>query len=33
MIAAVRVSVPVMIISLGEGKCHSEMLSPVVPLP
>jgi hypothetical protein len=28
-----RVSVPVMIISLWEGKWYGEMLSPVVPLP
>ena len=33
MIAVMRVSVPVTIISLGKGKCYGEMLSPVVPLP
>jgi hypothetical protein len=33
MIAVMRVSVPVTIISLRKDKCYGEMLSPVVPLP
>jgi hypothetical protein len=33
MVAVMRVRVPVMIISLENGKCTSEMLSLILPLP